>query len=177
MQDDGGVEMNISDLVPWKSNRGSEISVRQDNSKATVYDQFNQLFDEFFENNWMTPWSDRLGEQFNEFTPRVNVTEREKEFEVTAELPGMVESDIDITLSRDSITVKGEKKQEIEDKGDNYYRMERSYGSFSRRIQLPTDVIDKDNVEAEFKNGVLTVTLPKLEDAQPISRRITVNAG
>lgn len=165
--------MNISDLVPWKSNRGNEISVRQDSSKPTVYDQFNQLFDEFFENNWMTPW----GERFNEFSPRVNLTEREKEFEVTAELPGLTERDIDITLSRDGVTMKGEKKQETEDKGDNYYRMERSYGSFSRTIPLPTDVIDQDNVEAEFKNGVLTITLPKLEEALPVSRRIAVNAG
>lgn len=165
--------MNISDLVPWKSNRGNEISVRQDNSKATVYDQFNQMFDEFFENNWMTPW----GQGLNEFSPRLNVTEREKEFEVTAELPGLTENDIDISLTRDSLTLKGEKKQETEDKGDNYYRMERSYGSFSRTIPLPGDVIDRDNVEAEFKNGVLTITLPKLEEALPVSRRIKVNAG
>jgi HSP20 family protein len=165
--------MNISDLVPWKSNRGSEISVRQDNSDATVYDQFSRMFDEFFENNWMT----FRGERFNEFSPRVNVTERDNEFEVTAELPGLTENDIDITLTRDAITLKGQKKQETEDKGDNYYRMERSFGSFSRTISLPTGVIDPDNVEAEFKHGVLTIVLPKLEEALPASRRITVNAG
>jgi HSP20 family protein len=107
----------------------------------------------------------------------VNVTEREKEFEVTAELPGMAENDIDISLSRDVLTLKGEKKQETEDKGDNYYRMERSYGKFSRVIPLPADAVDNDNVEATFKNGVLTIILPKLEEAQQISRRITVNAG
>lgn len=169
--------MNISDLVPWKSNRGSEVAVRQEKSPATLYDEFNRLFEDFFEDRWMTPWGERFGERFNEFTPRVNVTEREKELEVTAELPGMAEDDIDITLSRDVLTIKGEKKQEVEDKGDNYYRMERSYGKFSRVIPLPANVVDNENVEATFKNGVLIITLPKLEEAQSVSRRITVNAG
>lgn len=168
--------MNISDLVPWKSNRGSEVAVRREKSPATLYDDFNRLFDEFFENSGMTPWSERF-ERFNEFSPRVNVTEREKEFEVTAELPGMVEDDIDITVSRDSLTLKGEKKHESEDKGDNYYRMERSYGKFSRVIPFPAGVVNNENVEATFKNGVLTITLPKLEEAQHTSRRIAVNAG
>lgn len=169
--------MNISDLVPWKSNRGSDVAVRQEKSPATLYDEFNQLFNEFFEDNWVTPWTGRFGERLNEFTPRVNMTEREKEFEITAELPGMTEEDIDITLSRDVLTIKGEKKQETEDKGDNYYRMERSYGKFSRTIPLPDGVVDKENVDATFKNGVLTITLPKLEEAQQVSRRITVNTG
>jgi HSP20 family protein len=105
------------------------------------------------------------------------MTEREKEIEVTAELPGMSEEDIDITLARDVLTIKGEKKQETEDKGNNYYRMERSYGKFSRVIPLPDGVVDNENVDATFKNGVLTITLPKLEEAQQVSRRITVNAG
>jgi HSP20 family protein len=170
--------MNISDLVPWRSNRGSEMTVRQDKSPARLYDEFDRLFNEFFDNNsWMTPWSEQFGERFNDFSPRVNVTEREKELEITAELPGMSEEDIDISLSRDTLTIKGEKKQESEDKGDNYYRMERSYGKFSRTISLPANVVDRDNVDASFKNGVLTITLPKLEEAQQVSRRITVNAG
>lgn len=168
--------MNISDLVPWKSNRGNEVTVRREKSPATLYEEFNRLFDEFFENSWMTPWSDRFG-NFNEFSPRVNVTEREKEFEVTAELPGMSENDIDITVSRDSLTLRGEKKQESEDKGDNYYRVERSYGKFSRVIPFPAGVVNNETVEASFKNGVLTIILPKAEEAQHISRRISVNAG
>jgi HSP20 family protein len=170
-------KMNISDLVPWKSNRGSEVAVRQEKTPATLYDEFNRLFEDFFENSWMTPWGERFGNRFSEFTPRVNVTEREKELEITAELPGMTENDLDITLSRDVLTIKGEKKQETEDKGDNYYRMERSYGKFSRVIPLPAGVVDNQNVNAIFKNGVLTITLPKLEEAQQVSRRINVNAG
>ncbi|MFZ0544231.1 MAG: Hsp20/alpha crystallin family protein [Candidatus Promineifilaceae bacterium] len=168
--------MNISDLVPWKSNRDSHVAVRRENSPTTFYNDFNRFFDEFFDNNMITPWSEQF-EGLNGFNPSVNVTERDKEFEVTAELPGMTEKDIDITLSRDSLTIKGEKKQETEDKGDNYYRMERSYGKFSRLIPLPTDVVNNDKVEASFKNGVLTITLPKVEEAQQVSRRITVNAG
>jgi HSP20 family protein len=169
--------MNISDLVPWRGKRDNQLAARQNDTDATIYNQFNRLFDEFFENNWMTSWDSDFGDRFNEFSPRVNVTEREKEFEVTAELPGLTENEIDITLNRDGLTLKGEKKQESEDKGDNYYRMERSYGSFSRTIPLPADLIEKDQVAAEFKHGVLTITMPKREDAQPISRRITVKAG
>ena len=169
--------MNISDLVPWRNKQGNELANRQGNTNPTIYDQMNQMFDEFFENNWMTPWDSDFGERFNGFSPRVNLTERENELEVTAELPGLTEDDIDITLNRDALILKGEKRQETEDKGDNHYRMERSYGRFSRTIPLPADVVDKDNVEAEFKNGVLTITLPKLEEATPISRRIAVNAG
>jgi HSP20 family protein len=169
--------MNISDLVPWKSNRGSELTDRPERSPATIYDEFNRLFDEFFENSWMTPWNERFGERFNEFTPRVNITEREKELEVTAELPGMTEKDIDITLARDVLTIKGEKKHETEEKNDNFYRMERSFGKFSRVIPLPANVVDNEHVHATFKNGILTILLPKLEEAQQVSRRITVNAG
>jgi len=170
--------MNISDLVPWKNKqRGNEIAVHQGNNNLTMYDQFNQMFDNFFENSWMTPWDSDFGERFNGFSPRINLTERENELEVTAELPGLTEDDIDITLDRDALILKGEKKQETEDKSENHYRMERSYGRFSRTIPLPADVVDKDNVEAEFKNGILTITLPKLEEATPTSRRIAVNAG
>ena len=169
--------MNISDLVPWKSNRGSEVAVRREKTPATFYDEFNRLFEDFFENSWMTPWGERFGERFNEFTPRINLTERDNEFELSAELPGLTEKDIDITLTNDLLTIKGEKKQETEDKGDNYYRMERSYGKFSRTIPLPSDVVDNEKVDATFKNGVLTIILPKLEEAQHVSRRITVNAG
>ena len=166
--------MNISDLVPWKSNeRGGQVAVRRGSYPSAFQNEFNRLFEDFFENSGLTPWSER----FDGFNPRVNVAEREKEIEVTAELPGIAEEDVDISLTRDVLTIKGEKKQESERKEDNYTRVERSYGSFSRTISLPADVVDADNVEATFKNGVLTIVLPKREEAQQVSRRIAVKAG
>jgi HSP20 family protein len=103
------------------------------------------------------------------------VSETDKEIKVSAELPGMDEKDIDVSLTRDSLTIKGEKKQETEDKGEDYYRMERSYGSFTRSIPLPIEV-DTDKVQATFKKGVLEITLPKTARAIQETRKIPVKA-
>ncbi|MCI0395316.1 MAG: Hsp20/alpha crystallin family protein [Chloroflexi bacterium] len=168
--------MNINDLVPWRGNRGSNLAVRQEEDYPySLQREVNRLFDDFFSGFDLAPspwWGERTT-----FLPRVNVTEREKEIEVTAELPGLSQEDVDISLARDTLTIKGEKKQEEEHKGENYYRMERSYGQFSRTIPLPEGVVDPNKVEAMFKNGVLTITLPKRKEAQQVSKRITVKAG
>jgi HSP20 family protein len=87
----------------------------------------------------------------------------------------MTEEDVDVTIMRDALSIKGEKKVEVEEKETNYYRMERSYGSFTRTIPLPESVVDQENVSAEFRNGVLTITLPKLAEAQSVTRKIPVN--
>ncbi|HQP29278.1 MAG TPA: Hsp20/alpha crystallin family protein, partial [Syntrophales bacterium] len=99
----------------------------------------------------------------------------EKEVVVKAELPGIDEKDLDVSLSEHALTIKGEKKEEKEDQGKGYYRMERSYGSFHREIPLPAS-IDAKKVEAAFKNGLLTVTLPKTEEARKADRKISVKS-
>jgi len=99
--------------------------------------------------------------------------ESDKQISITAELPGMDDKDIDISLTKDSLSIKGQKKEEKEDKGKDYYRMERSYGSFSRTIALPSE-IDIDKVKAEFKKGLLTVTLPKTAKAIKETKKIPV---
>ncbi len=123
----------------------------------------------------LTPWSN--SEFWGEFSPRLNVAESDNEIEVTAELPGIDEEDIEITISQDVLTIKGEKKQEQEESEGNLYRMERRYGSFCRSIELPDDVVNVDEAQASYKNGMLTVLLPKYEEAQETSRRIAVKAG
>lgn len=114
-----------------------------------------------------------------EFWPRVNVSETDKELQVTAELPGVEEKDIEVTVSRDTLTIRGEKKSEIDekkdDKGRTFRRVERSYGSFERSMTLPFDV-DTDKVQATFKNGVLTLTLPKPAEVQTTSRKINITS-
>jgi HSP20 family protein len=107
--------------------------------------------------------------------PRVDVSESENEYEVTAELPGIDEKDVELTLADNVLTIRGEKKVEREekDKDKNYYMSERSFGSFRRAVPLPAEV-DEDRVEANFKNGVLTVHLPKSPQAQARTRRIEV---
>jgi HSP20 family protein len=132
--------------------------------------EMNRLFDNFFGGFEIEPFvSRRLGA----FSPSVDIKESDKDIRVSVELPGMDDKDIDVLLSKDSVTIKGEKKEEKEDKGKDYYRMERSYGSFTRTIPLPTEV-DTDKAKAEFKKGLLTVTLPKTAQAIKQTKKISV---
>ncbi|MCO5187000.1 MAG: Hsp20/alpha crystallin family protein [Anaerolineae bacterium] len=165
--------MNIGDLVPWKSNELSERERTTDPFVALRRDM-NRLFDNFLDDDWLATWPNLRTERFS---PRVNVTENDTAITVSAELPGISEEDVDITLQRDALTIKGEKKAEHEEKGTNFYRIERSFGSFSRTIPLPEGVVDQDNVKATFRDGVLTVELAKSPEAQAVSKRIPVNAG
>ena len=101
------------------------------------------------------------------------MTETDKEVKVCAEIPGVDAKDIDVSVEDGTLTIKGEKKYEQEEKEKGQYRMERSYGSFERSIPLPTDV-DESKAKAEFKKGVLRLTLPKRPGAQPRRKKIPV---
>lgn len=98
--------------------------------------------------------------------PAVDVAEHEEEYQVKVELPGISKEDVNITMQENILTIRGEKKQEKESKGSSYHHVERSYGSFQRSFTLPTSV-KHDKVEAAFNDGLLTVTLPKAEEAKP----------
>jgi len=127
------------------------------------------MFDEFFDGFGLTPtWESG----WSTFSPQVDIVDNEKEIKVSVELPGLDEKDIDVSLSRDTLTISGEKQQEKEDKGKNYYRMERSYGSFKRTISIPCD-IKTEAIDATFKNGVLSIVLPKATEGQ-CRQKITV---
>ncbi|HEX7119085.1 MAG TPA: Hsp20/alpha crystallin family protein [Longimicrobiales bacterium] len=108
------------------------------------------------------------------FEPAVDIAERDDALVLTAELPGMKREDIDIELDNNVLTIRGEKKEEIEEKGEERYVYERRYGSFSRSFTLPRTV-DADRIAARFENGVLTVTMPKLPQAR--GKRIEVEDG
>lgn len=107
--------------------------------------------------------------------PAVDVAEDEAGYKITAELPGLDEKNIEVSLSGDRLVIKGEKRQEKEEKGKNFYLSERSYGSFQRAFRLP-DGVDPDKVAATFSKGVLTVTLPKTAQAQQQQKKIEVKA-
>jgi HSP20 family protein len=106
--------------------------------------------------------------------PAVDIADNEKAYEITAELPGMDESNIDVKFSDGTLTIKGEKKDEKEEKKKDYYLSERRYGSFQRSFGVP-DGVDAEKIEAHFKNGVLTVTLPKTLQAQKSEKKIAIN--
>jgi HSP20 family protein len=106
------------------------------------------------------------------WAPAIEVLEKEDKFVVKAELPGMKEEDIDISVVGDTLTIKGERKAESEVKEEDYYCCERSYGSFSRSIALPSSV-DAKKIEASYENGVLEVSLPKTPEVKP--KKISVS--
>ncbi len=123
-------------------------------------------------------WSDRLRNIFRwpsllnwderslfAWQPALDVKETDKEFIVRMDVPGLNKKDIHISVDNNVLTIRGERKREEEEKDANYYCSERFYGSFQRSFTLPTE-IDQDNIKAEYKNGVLTITLPKTEEAK-----------
>ncbi len=119
------------------------------------------LFDRFFE-DWDLP--SLLGAD-KEWVPAFDISENDKEYVVTAELPGIDIKDVDITISEGILSVKGDKKHETEEKGEDYHRIERRYGSFHRSFRVPGKV-DADKVDASYKDGVLKVLLPKTEGTE-----------
>jgi HSP20 family protein len=145
---------------------GSQVEIvrKRDSDLMRFRNEFDRLFDDFFRNPFgLVPF--RRTEPG--FMPRIDVYETEKDVKVTAEVPGMEEKDFEVTLDKDVLTISGEKSSEHAEKTSQYHRMERTYGSFRRVIQLPDDV-EAEKVEAAFAKGVLTVTLPK--PAESVSR-------
>jgi HSP20 family protein len=105
----------------------------------------------------------------------MDMVEKDIEYEITAELPGIDEKNVEIKLSNHLLTIKGEKEDKTEEKRKDYYLSERRYGSFQRSFHLPEGV-DADRIEANFARGVLTVKLPKTAEAQKAEKKITVKA-
>lgn len=118
----------------------------------------------------------RIDRTFTFTAPAIDVTENGKAYKVTAELPGMEPANVEVTVSGDMLVIKGAKHQEKEEKDENYYLSERSFGSFQRSFSLPGGV-DRDKIGAEMSKGVLTVTLPKTAEAQKQQKKIDVKAA
>jgi len=142
-------------LVPVHKRSGGDL--------ARLHREMDDLFGAFF-GDWPT-FSERR------VWPAVDVADSENEIVVKAEVPGCKAEDIDISVHGNTLTIRGEKKAEEEKKEKGYYHLERSYGSFRRELSLPGD-IDPDKIEAAYKNGVLTVTLPKSEKAKAVKIKV-----
>jgi len=141
-------------ITPWRPSRDLE--------------EWERLFDDFFgRQSWRLPVEERG------WMPAVDVFEKEDRFVVKAELPGMKEDDINVSVVGDALSIKGEKKTETEIKDEDYYRCERSYGTFYRSIPIPSNV-DANKIEASFDDGVLEVALPKSAKIKP--KKIAVSA-
>jgi HSP20 family protein len=149
--------MNLRSLIPIGRDRGVARRGSTDPFIA-LQREIDRLFEDFTR-GWPA-----LGST-SELTPSMDVTETDKEIEITAELPGLQEKDVQINIADNVLTIKGEKKAEKEEKDKNYRLFERSYGFFSRTLDLPAGV-DPDAIKANISNGVLKVTVPKPAPAQ-----------
>ena len=163
--------MNMRDLIPWNNRRSAAPAVYREPMSPflTLHREMNRLFDETFR-SFDTPAL--FGGMANR--PSIEVTETDKELRVSAELPGLEEKDVEVLLADGALTIRGEKKSEVNDQERHF--SERFYGSFERRIPVDWEV-DPDQVKAAFKNGVLNVTIPKSAKAQQRSRRIPINGS
>ena len=130
--------------------------------------EMDRLWDSFLEGGLR-----RKTEEGREWFPSFDVSETKNELVVKAEIPGMDSKDIDISLSDGMLTIKGEKKQEKEEKEADYHLVERSYGAFTRSVRLPSEV-QSDKISASYKNGILKITLPKSEEAKKKEVKIKV---
>ncbi|MDR9418888.1 Hsp20/alpha crystallin family protein [Gracilimonas sp.] len=130
--------------------------------------KISNWIDEVFEDALNWPRTTTSG-----FIPELNVYETDTEFEISAALPGMNKDDIEITFNSGVLTISGERKMQKEENGRRYHRVESRFGKFSRSLPLPGDIVDHDKIAANYENGVLNVTIPKVKDKA--AKRIKVN--
>jgi HSP20 family protein len=158
--------MNLKSLIPVGRDRNL---ARQDNPFMSLQQQVDRLFEDFTRG-----FSAFSNVTVNELMPSMDVTETDKQIEITAELPGLEEKDVQVNVADNVLTIRGEKKAEKEEKDKAYRLVERSYGSFMRSLALPAGV-DADAIKASINKGVLTVTVPKPAPAQV--KKIDVKAA
>jgi HSP20 family protein len=169
--------MARGDMVPWRW--GSLRKVDDDRTFDAFRSEMETLhrtIDRVFGDVWSGPQLLSDAWKSQNVVPSVDVTEDDKAFNVTVELPGMDEKDVAVAVADRVLTIRGEKKEEKEKKDKDVYRSERAYGSFRRMMELPADV-DAEKIDASFKKGVLTIALPKSKEAQAKVRQIPVKAA
>jgi len=162
--------MSVRDLIPWgRQTSSNQAPVPFRESETTPFFGLRREIDRLFDDMFRMPSFGSVGAMT---WPSVEVSDSEREVRISAEIPGLSEKDVELTVHDGVISIRGEKKSETEDKDRGY--SERWYGRFERRIALPSGV-EEEKAEASFRDGVLTVTLPKSAEATSV-RRIPINA-
>lgn len=185
--------MKLEKLAPWNwfkneeeqagstlPVRRSESAVRHQDPLLAAHEEIDRLFDSFARGLGFP--SLRFGHQLAPslgavwLKPSLDLSSTEKEYTVTVELPGVEQEDVTLQLEGDTLVIRGEKKHEEKESKKDFYRVERSYGSFQRTLSLPQDA-DQDGIQAKFDKGVLTLTIPRRSDAPRLSRSIEIGQG
>jgi HSP20 family protein len=167
--------------IPVTTDKAAPSKSRPRRPLESLRQEIDRLFDDFGIGTWRSPFRSsffdmdpfRRAKAAFSGMPAVDVAETEKGYKVVAELPGMDEKNIEVKITNGMLTIKGEKQEDKEEEKQDYYVRERSFGSFERTLPVP-DGVDLDKVDASFKNGVLTVALPKTAEAQKAEKKIAV---
>jgi len=167
------------ELAPWRNwgigrwkDKGDSPFDAFLRDREGFHQQLDRLFEDFWQGSGrlpslMEPWTT------GDLVPSVDQSEDDKAYHVSVELPGMEKSDVDVSFADGMLTISGEKKEEKEEKDKDFYRQERSYGAFRRVLAMP-GAVDEAKIQASFKNGVLSIELPKTKEAQNQVKKIAV---
>ncbi len=163
--------MPLSMLIPFRRSRGAVPVGREPMTYGALFGDMDRVLDALWRGAGVAPST--LGDEG--FAPRIDVSETDREYRVSAELAGLEEKDFDVSVDDDILTLKGEKRSSSEDEEDGYRYAERVHGRFERALRIPGEFL-ADEVKATYRNGVLTVTLPKPPEAQAKSRVIPITS-
>lgn len=170
--------MSAKESKELAKSESKEVAPRESRRFPATFEEMEHWFEDAFRRPFFAPWMPRFKfpefREFREFSPSVDIFEEGNEVIVKAELPGMNKDDIDVNISDDVITISGEKKSEERVEKKDYFRIERSHGSFSRSMTLPSE-IQTDKVKAVFKDGVLEVRIPKSESAIQKVKKVKID--
>ncbi len=164
--------MTTKRISPLAKRAQDNARLPEENPLLSLRSNIDRLFDNFLSGFGVSSF----GATAPMFNPSIDVADSGKDLRVTVELPGMDEKDIDVSVTQTSLTIRGEKRDETEEKGSSYHRMERMYGSFTRTIPLPVEV-DVEGAKANYKKGVLSITIPKTEKALKEAKKIPVKVS
>ena len=189
--------MDIKKLAPWnwfkqeEEQAGSTVPVKKTEagpaypeggprgSLVHLHREIDRLFDNAFPGFGLSPFTSDISGPLaaaGMLKPQVDIGATDQEYTVTVEVPGVDDKDVRIEVADGTMTIRGEKKHEKEERDKNYYRMERSYGSFQRMLSLPDDA-DRDNIKARFRKGILTVTIPRKRVSRTDVKQIEIKSG
>lgn len=180
--------MDFGKLAPWnwfkkeEEESGKVVPVKHDSKKSdlpvSIHDlhtEFDRLFNTLKE-SFSTSWPSTSLMKTDWFKPSLDVASNEKEYSIKVELPGIDPTHITLEYSSDTLKIKGEKRQEKEEKDKDFYRIERSYGSFQRTLDIPEDA-DADNITSNYKDGVLSITIPRKQLPKKETKKIEIKTN